>query len=103
MKKEAKDKKSTKTNWVGKTATMAAVVAALGISLGVNVQKVYGGEDTIQNSGVIQDKQKDWNWSQQGKIESQQSKIESQQNKIKSQQNKVNATQHKNELNLETK
>ena len=42
MKKETKDKKSTKTSWIGKTATMAAVVAALGISLGVNVQKVYG-------------------------------------------------------------
>ena len=103
MKKETKDKKSTKTSLIGKTATMAAVVAALGISLGVNVQQVYGGED-IQNSGVVhQDKHESFTYGQQGKIESQQGKIKSQQNKINSQQHKVNATQHKNELNLETK
>ena len=73
MKKETKDKKSTKTSWIGKTATTAAMVAALGISLGVNVQKVYGSEE-IQNSGVVQDKHKDWIESQQGKIKSQQIK-----------------------------
>jgi hypothetical protein len=94
MKKEAKDKKSTKTGLIGKTATMAAVVAALGISLGVNVQKVYAGEQ-IQNSGVVQDKH---TLSQQGKIESQQEKIKSQQMKIKSKQIKIDATQHKNEV-----
>jgi hypothetical protein len=55
MKKEIKDKNPTKTSWIEKTATMAAIVTALGISLGVNVQKVYGGEE-IQNSGVVQDK-----------------------------------------------
>jgi uncharacterized protein HemX len=101
MKKETKDKKSTQTSWIGKTATMAAVVAALGISLGVNVQKVYGGED-IKNSGVVQDKHMSWG-AEQGKIESQQEKIKSQQSKIKSQHLKIDATQHKNEMNLETK
>jgi len=96
MKKEAKDKNSTKTSWVGKTATIAAVVAALGISLGVNVQKVYAykdGEDGVNR--VVQDNNKKGTGSQQGKIDSQQSKIKSQQNKIKSQQNKTNATQQK--------
>ena len=80
MKKEIKDKKSTKTGWIEKTATMAAIVAALGISLGVNVQKVYGGEE-IQNSGVVQDKHKDWIESQQGKHDSQQEKLELQKDK----------------------
>jgi len=103
MKKETKDKNSSKTSWIGKTATTAAMVAALGISLGVNVQKVYGGEDTIRNSGVVQDKHKDWSWSEQGKINAHQSKIKSQQNKFTVHENKINATQHKNELNLETK
>jgi hypothetical protein len=78
------------------------MVAALGISLGVNVQKVYGGED-ITHSGVVQDKHESFTYGQQGKIDSQQSKIKSQQHKINSQQHKINATQHKNELNLETK
>jgi uncharacterized protein HemX len=101
MKKETKDKKSTKTSWVGKTATMAAVVAALGISLGVNVQKVYAykdGEDGVNR--VVQDKNKHEAGSQQGKIESQQSKIKSSvhqdnsdkryyQGKIESQQSKI--------------
>ncbi len=90
MKKEMKDKKSTKTGWIGKTATMAAVVAALGISLGVNVQKVCGGE-AIQNSGVVQDKH---NYD----LGSQQEKIQSQQMKFKSQQIKIDATQHKTEV-----
>ena len=103
MKKEPKDKKPAPTKWIGKTATMAAVVAALGISLGVNIQKVSGGEDTIQNSGVVHEKHESFTYGQQGKIESQQGKIKSQQHKINSQQHKINATQHKNELNLETK
>ena len=80
MKKEIKDKKSTKTGWIGKTATTAAMVAALGISLGVNVQKVYGGED-ITHSGVVQDKHKNWIESQQGKHDSQQEKLELQKGK----------------------
>lgn len=74
---------------------MAAIVAALGISLGVNVQKVYAykdGEDGVNR--VVQE---------QGKIESQQGKIESQQRKFWSQQHKIDATQHKGEVNLETK
>ena len=98
MKKEIKDKKSTKTGWIGKTATTAAMVAALGISLGVNVQKVYGGE-AIQNSGVVQDK----HCSEQGKIESQQGKIQSQQMKYKSQHLKIDATQHKTPTEGETR
>jgi hypothetical protein len=97
MKKETKDKKFTKPSWIEKTATMATIVAALGISLGVNVQKVYAGEE-LQNSGVVQDKHKSFTYGQQGKIESQQGKIKSQQNKINSQQHKVDATQHKNEV-----
>ena len=88
MKKETKDKKSTKTGWIEKTATMAAIVAALGISLGVNVQKVYAykdGEDGVNR--VIEDKNMT---GQQGKIQSHQGKIESQQSKIKAQQMKLN-------------
>jgi hypothetical protein len=102
MKKETKDKNSTKTGWIGKTATMAAVVAALGISLGVNVQKVYGGEE-IQNSGVVQDKGVVHQEKHKEYLGSESGKINSQQSKIKSQHLKIDATQHKNELNLETK
>ena len=98
MKKETKDKKSTKPSWIEKTTTMAAIVAALGISLGVDVQKVYAkdGEDGVNR--VVQE---------QGKIESQQGKFWSQQHKINAKQikgeTKINATQNKGETNLETK
>ena len=97
MKKEPKDKKPASTKWIGKTATMAAVVAALGISLGVNVQKVYAkdGEDGV-NINAVQDKHKELSGSQQGKITTQQHKIDSQQMKYKSQFLKIDATQHKN-------
>jgi uncharacterized protein HemX len=98
MKNEPKDKKTAPTSWIGKTATMAAVVAALGISLGVNVQKVYAGE-VLQNSGVVQDKSKDLSTSQQDKIKSQQKKLETQKSKIQSREFKLDTTQGK----LETK
>ena len=92
MKKEKDNKKATVGVWMEKTASMAAVVAALGISLGVNVQQVYSAEN-------IQIQERDQKLTtQQGKIDSRQGKVTSKQHKIQSQQLKIDATQHKAEV-----
>jgi hypothetical protein len=75
MKKDNKDNKSMGPKSVVKGATLAAMVAALGISLGTEVKNVYaqGNEfkegSNILMAGTLQDKHTQVGGSQEAKVE----------------------------------
>jgi len=109
MKKEKKDKKPGQTNWIETIATMSALVAALGLSLGVDVKEVYATDaqrDKIESQqlkhkasqGKFASKQLKYN-ADQGKFESKQLKHKATQGKFESKQLKVKSVnQHKTEV-----
>jgi len=110
--KKGKDKKSVQSNVSGKIMTMTAMVAALGLSLGIDVGKTYAGDETMgkiqthsqaekaegRSPEILRDKAQSDQIKWENTVESQQYKVESQQNKIQSQQIKVENIQDRSNI-----